>query len=266
MRQAATATMEDLFGADEDECRDANPVRCEPVLQVTADPKTATMHELFGKRASWGHHWFTAGNDSEEDEEEPISCLASWQPTLRRGTRLPRWDVARELMPALNDHHNRTGLRQNDSEYTLAFSPSGQFLAAAQRDGRIAIYSPMLKEPIGTLDGHPAAKCEPPAWQMGSVGLVFNHTSTVLASGYRDAIILWDLQTFCQLEVLTRTCSARSIGGISQSSGRGRLVMDFSQDGRMLISACDKALGSRVSTADRYAHCTTDRSQLLCQS
>jgi WD40 repeat protein len=136
----------------------------------------------------------------------------------------------------------------------LAFSPDGKLLAAADNDGMVLIWDLKTGEEVVKIDEHPyinQVSFTPDGdalavgfgrihfWSLSGELLqeysdysdvfAFNRQGTLLATGGRGFIRLWDVKTHAQLSVLSQTRGNPVIGYIHG--------LTFSSDGKYLAAA-----------------------------
>ena len=121
--------------------------------------------------------------------------------------------------------------KHTDWVTAIAFSPNGQMLASADRNGGISIWDPDNAQELFTLAGHKSAV----------TALCWRQDAKLLASSSEDGTVkLWELKEGKQ----ARNWSAH---------GRGTLWVNYTHDGRLVTCGRDNAitLWSGTGTKER---------------
>ena len=124
--------------------------------------------------------------------------------------------------------------KHTDWVTVVAFSPNGQMLASADRNGGISLWDPDNAQELFTLSGHKSAV----------TALSWRGDSKLLASSSEDGTVkLWEMQEGKQAKSWT-------------AHGSGALCVNYSQDGQLVTCGRDKAVilwdgnGSKLRALD----------------
>jgi WD40 repeat protein len=128
-----------------------------------------------------------------------------------------------------------------DMVNSVAFSPDGQRLASASRDGSVKVWDARTGQEIFTFEGN-KNKALPPIWQDNIAVVAFSPDGNRLASGHYDKTVrVWDARTGQEILILKGHTDFH-VNGVAFSPD-GRRLASASLDGIKLWEVDSKAAG-----------------------